>query len=72
MDFGNKLIHFAGVGSGMSFYHNGLGQAVKSYADWAIKRYALYSWLVLGKKLSNFEYDDEINKKYELLKPYTT
>ncbi len=64
MDFGNNLMHFAGVGSGMKFYYNGVENASPTYADWAIKRFGLYNKLLYDSSL-----DIDIDtKKYELLK----
>jgi len=65
MDFGNNLMHFAGVGSGMKFYTNGPGQASKGYVDWSIKRYALYKDVLFNERLEGIEVDEEIS---ELLK----
>lgn len=65
MDFGNNLIHFAGVGSGMKFYFKGADNAVMSYVDWAKKRFALYYKLLYGEEIKNIEVDNHI---YELLK----
>ena len=41
-DFGNKFLHFAGVGSGMNFHKNGYGNVPKFYAGWALHRYSAY------------------------------
>jgi hypothetical protein len=42
MDFGENLMHFAGIGSGMKFYFYGAEQTSQSYVDWALNRFALY------------------------------
>lgn len=42
MDFGSKLIHFGGVGTGYA-YHNSRNHPHKGYAEWALGRYSLYS-----------------------------
>ena len=47
IDFGNKLIHFAGVGSGMSFYNNKDNKTVESYMNWAKSQYVIYQKLFL-------------------------
>ena len=65
MDFGNNLMHFAGVGSGMKFYTQGPGQAAKSYVDWAMKRYGLYHKLLFDEELDGVEVNSEV---YKLLK----
>lgn len=65
MDFGENLMHFAGVGSGMKFYFQGSEQTNKSYVDWALKRFALYYKLLYGISADNIEVDDKI---FELLK----
>ena len=64
-DFGDNLMHFAGVGSGMKFYTKGIGSAHQSYADWAIKRFGLYQKLFYDKILDNVEINEST---YEILK----
>lgn len=44
LDMGTLLAHFGGVGSGCAVY-NGKFSPEKSYADWALLRYALWSKL---------------------------
>ena len=56
-DFGDNLIHFAGIGSGMKFYNVGKGSVPESYTSWAIKRYALYSKLFFDEDIENVEID---------------
>lgn len=51
-DFGEKFIHFAGIGSGMNFYNNGNGSVPNSYADWAKERFSLYMKLFYNEDLS--------------------
>lgn len=53
LDFGDNLVHFAGIGSGMKFYTKGVEGANVGYADWAMKRYALYIKLFYNKKLDD-------------------
>ena len=65
MDFGEKLMHFAGVGSGMKFYFQGAEQTNQSYVDWALKRFALYYKLFYDISIDGVEVDD---KKFQLLK----
>jgi len=65
MDFGENLMHFAGVGSGMKFYNKGLENASSSYADWAIKRFGLYHKLLYKEALNNIDINEE---SYNLLK----
>jgi hypothetical protein len=65
MDFGDNLMHFAGIGSGMKFYYKGIGTAHKSYTDWAINRFGLYHKLFYNKDLDNIEINPFI---YEMLK----
>ncbi len=60
MDFGEKMIHFAGVGSGMNFYHNGDGNVPKTYTEWAKKRYSLYVKFMKQEVEVNYEYDKEV------------
>ena len=54
-DFGEKFVHFAGVGSGLSFHKNGSGNVPNSYSEWAKKRYYLYSMLFYGKEEGNYD-----------------
>lgn len=54
-DYGDNIIHFAGVGSGKVFYETGSGNVPASYADWAKERYSLYVKLF---------YDETINVPY--------
>lgn len=44
IDFGDKLAHFAGVGSGMNFYEHPteISQVAKSYMDFAKEKYAIF------------------------------
>ncbi len=65
MDFGNNLMHFAGIGSGMKFHFKGLDNASSSYAEWAIKRFGLYYKLFYDKNLEGIEINNNI---CELLK----
>jgi hypothetical protein len=65
MDFGEKLMHFAGVGSGMKFHFQGAEQTNQSYVDWALKRFALYYKLFYDISIDGVEVDD---KKFQLLK----
>lgn len=67
-DFGKKLVHFAGVGSGLNFTRNGAGNVPASYSDWAVGRYNLYSMIFYGE--SDGPYDAEaylkISKELDL------
>ncbi len=65
MDFGENIIHFAGVGSGMKFYFKGVENVAKSYVDWATKRFALYYKIFYVKNLENVIIDESV---YNLLK----
>jgi len=64
MDFGDNIIHFAGVGSGMNFYKNGQGSVPATYVDWAKGRFALYMKLFYNKDVE-IEYD---KNDYEKIK----
>ncbi len=65
-DFGNKIIHFAGIGSGMNFYYNGNGNVPSTYTEWAKKRFSLYMKVFYNEDIEfAFEQED-----YELLKQY--
>jgi hypothetical protein len=65
MDFGECLMHFAGIGSGRKFYTKGAKSAHASYVDWAIKRYGLYHKLFFEEELEGVEVDQ---KAYEQIK----
>jgi len=65
-DFGSKLVHFAGIGSGMNFYHNGDGSVPATYSVWAKERFSLYMKLFYNEDLTiPFNQDT-----YEKIKPY--
>ena len=57
IDFGEFIVHFAGVGSGMNFFNN-KSNADAGYKDWAIKQYILYYKLFYNQDLSD-NYDKE-------------
>jgi hypothetical protein len=61
-DFGNKFIHFAGIGSGMNFYYNGNGNVPLTYSEWAKERFSLYMKLFYNEQLS-VPYNEETYKK---------
>lgn len=68
IDFGNKLVHFSCVGSGMNFYNN--REAVKnvseSYVHCALDRYALFCKIFYNKDIPGIpldKYQDIINIK---------
>ena len=65
-DYGKKIIHFAGIGSGMNFHINGSGNVPKTYVEWAKNRYSLYLKLFYDKDIdipfNNDEY--ELTKKF--------
>jgi hypothetical protein len=63
IDFGDLIVHFAGVGSGMNFFNN-KSSADSSYQEWAKKQYFLYHKLFYKEELSQ-DYDKE---KYETIK----
>jgi hypothetical protein len=58
-DFGNKIIHFAGIGSGQNFVNNGPGNVPTTYVDWAKERYALYMKLFYNEDVG-VSFDEEI------------
>jgi hypothetical protein len=64
IDFGNKIIHFAGVGSGMNFYNNSKISTFDGYKKWATSQYVIYQKLFYNENFSG-EYDKE---KYEIIK----
>lgn len=65
-DFGSKIIHFAGIGSGMNFYYNGNGNVPETYTEWAKKRFSLFMKVFYNEDI-NFEYGQE---EYESIKKY--
>jgi len=64
LDYGKKIIHFAGIGSGMSFYNNGNGSVTETYTEWAKNRYAIYMKLYYNEDI-DFDYDKELYEKLE-------
>jgi hypothetical protein len=66
IDFGHKIIHFAGVGSGMSYYNNpGFGSS-GGYISWAKSQYIIYQKLFYDENFPG-EYEHD---KYEIIKKY--
>lgn len=66
IDFGHKIIHFAGVGSGMSYYNNpGFGSS-GGYIAWAKSQYIIYQKLFYDENFPG-EYEHD---KYEIIKKY--
>ena len=65
MDFGENLIHFAGVGSGMKFHFKGADNANQSYVDWALKRFSLYYKVFYDIEIENVDIDVKV---YETLR----
>lgn len=61
-DFGDKFIHFAGIGSGMNFYYNGNGSVPDSYAEWAKERFSLYMKLFYNETI-NIPYKQDVYDK---------
>lgn len=60
IEFGEKLVHFSGVGSGMNFYHNKVNsKGIESYKEYCIDRYALFCKIFydedLGIDLSQYK-----------------
>ena len=64
IDFGHKIIHFAGVGSGMNYYNNPSNSVFDGYKKWAISQYIIYQKLFYDENFLG-EYDLE---KYEIIK----
>ena len=65
-DCGKKMIHFAGIGSGMNFYYNGNGSVPESYSNWAKERFSLYMKLFYNEDI-NYTYNQQ---NYELTKKH--
>lgn len=66
IDFGHKIIHFAGVGSGMNFYNNPKNVTHSGYMSWAKSQYVIYQKLFYDENFQgNFEVD-----KYEIIKKH--
>ena len=59
LDFGNKLIHFSAVGSGMNIYNNACINIPDVYKQYALDRYALYCKIFykedIGVDLSQYQ-----------------
>jgi len=64
-DFGENLVHFAGVGSGMKFYFKGHGTAHQAYVDWAKLQFATYYKLFYNVDIEGISTDE---KRVEILK----
>lgn len=64
IDFGSKLIHFAGVGSGMNFYNDKDNNTHEGYKNWAKSQYVIYQKLFYDENFIG-EYDQ---KKYLAIK----
>lgn len=67
-DCGRKLIHFAGIGSGMNFYINGSGNVPLTYVNWAIPRYSLYTKLFYNEDIEIKYNEDDYNIIKKFLK----
>ena len=63
-DFGDKFIHFAGIGSGQNFTNNGPGNVPMHYVDWAKERYSMYMKLFYNEDVGD-GFDQE---NYEIVK----
>ncbi|MFA6391478.1 MAG: glycosyltransferase family A protein [Patescibacteria group bacterium] len=66
IDFGNRLAHFAAVGSGMYYFNNKdkiLDNIPKSYVNFAIEKYAIFCKIFYNEDL-NITYDKD---KYQPL-----
>jgi hypothetical protein len=59
LDFGNKLVHFSCVGSGMNFYNDKLAaiNVSRSYVECALDRYALFCKTFYKEDLPGFNLD---------------
>lgn len=66
IDFGKKIIHFAGVGSGMNFYNNPETTTFQGYKNWAISQYVIYQKLFYDENFIG-EYDIA---KFEIIKKH--
>jgi hypothetical protein len=66
IDFGHKIIHFAGVGSGMSYYNNPGTGTYGGYIGWAKSQYVIYQKLFYDENFPG-EYD---HQKYEIIKQH--
>lgn len=53
VDFGAKIAHFSGVGSGMNFYNHpeSAKNVPESYVDHGLRRYAMYMKLFYGQEV---------------------
>jgi hypothetical protein len=66
IDFGHKIIHFAGVGSGMSYYNNPSYGSSIGYVNWAKSQYVIYQKLFYDENFPG-EYD---SLKYQIIKDH--
>ena len=66
LDYGENLIHFAGVASGFIRHHNKAPKVHSGYASWALTRYYMFSNLFSIEKES-FTLPDDKTKLYHKL-----
>lgn len=64
IDFGNKLMHFAGVGSGCAVEKGRATKCHAGYGEWASKRWKLYSKIFID---CSIELDTERTKMYDTI-----
>jgi hypothetical protein len=64
-------MHFAGVGSGMSFYNNKDNKTVESYMNWAKSQYVIYQKLFYNEDFSG-NYDENKYKILKIIKAFET
>lgn len=50
LDYGDRIVHYASVGSGKFYYENSVN-VVETYRNYAVQKYALYCKTVFGKDL---------------------
>ena len=62
MDWGDNLMHWAGIGSAEKFIKNGNGSVPDSYVNWSKKRHSMYMKIFYNKDME-MKYDEKIYEK---------
>jgi len=70
VDFGSKIAHFSGVGSGMNFFYHpdAAANVPESYVDHGLRRYAMYMKLFYNKEVMKTKDMDDYKPLFEVKK----
>ena len=68
IDFGEKLVHFSGVGTGMNIHTNKNVNVPSSYASYCLDRYALFCKIFYNEDvgIDVSQYKDLLNYKWDI------